>query len=93
MESNPLFSAITAFLIVLSLFFMIVGNMWTIETKTYSMSDPYEGYMADEYGNFEYNENDFYASSSDVPPVSKGKITGKAIDTYGTTDVNTQIWS
>ena len=93
MESNPLYSAITAFLLVLSLFFMIVGNMWTIETKTYSMSDPYEGYMADEYGNFEYNENDFYASSLDVPPVSEGKITGKAIDTYGTTDVNTQIWS
>jgi len=92
-ESNPLYSAITAFLIVLSLFFMIVGNMWTIETKTYSMSDPYEGYMADEYGNFEYNENDFYASSLDVPPISKGKITGKAIDTYGTNNVNTQIWS
>ena len=53
MDNNPLYSALTATLIVLSLFFIIIGNFWTIEGQSYSMSDPYEDYLADEYGNFE----------------------------------------
>lgn len=92
MDNNPLYSALTATLIVLSLFFIIIGNFWTIEGQSYSMSDPYEDYLADEYGNFEYDQAEFYASTSDIPPNSEGKITGKVIDTYGIGEINSQIW-
>ena len=92
MDNNPLYSALSATLIVLSLFFMIIGNLWTMEAKYYAMSDPYEDYLADDFGNFEYDQTEFYASTNDIPPTSEGKITGKIIDTYGTGEINSQVW-
>jgi len=92
MENNPLYSSILAILIVFSLFFIIIGNLWTIDAKSYSMSDPNEDYLANEFGNFEYNQDEFYATSLDIPPISEGKITGKIIDTYGINQINSQIW-
>ncbi len=93
MDNNPIYSALLATLIVFSLFFIIIGNIWAIESKTYSMSNPYEGYLQDDFGNFEYNENEFYATPQDEPPLSLGKITGKMVETYGTQEINSQIWT
>jgi len=93
MDNNPIYSALLAILIVFSLFFIIIGNLWTIEAKSYSMSDPYEGYLQDDFGNFEYNENEFYATPQDEPPISLGKITGKMVETYATQEINYQIWN
>ena len=92
MDNNPIYSAVTAAFIVLILFFMIIGNLWTIEGKSYSMSNPYEGHLTDENGNFVYDQDEFYATPSDLPPDSEGKIIGKVIDTYGINEINSQIW-
>ena len=92
MDNNPIYASAVSMLAVFLLFFIIIGNLWTIQGEYYSMSDPYEGYLADDYGNFEFSQAEFYATTLDVPPISEGKIDGKIIDTYGTTQVNTQTW-
>ena len=49
MENNPLYASVVSILLVSSLFFIIIGNLWTIEAKYYSMSNPYEGYVDNQY--------------------------------------------
>ena len=74
MENNPIYAFGVAILAVLLLFFIIIGNLWTIESRHYSMSNPHEGYLADENGNFEFTQTEFYTTQNPVPPDSKNKI-------------------
>lgn len=49
MENNPLYASVVSILLVFLLFFIIIGNLWTIEAKYYSMSNPHEGYLDKQY--------------------------------------------
>ncbi|MDP7007305.1 MAG: hypothetical protein QGG57_03850, partial [Candidatus Poseidoniia archaeon] len=49
MENNPLYASVVSILLVFLLFFIIIGNLWTIEAKYYSMSNPHEGYLDNQY--------------------------------------------
>ena len=92
MENNPLYAFCVAICAVLLLFFIIIGNLWTIESRHYSMSNPHEGYLADENGNFEFTQTEFYTTQNPVPPDSKNIIDWKIVSTYGTRQINTQTW-
>jgi hypothetical protein len=94
-DNNPIYASAVAILAVFLLFFIIIGNLWTIQGEYYSMSNPYDGYLADDgifHGDYEFSQAEFYATPLDVPPISEGKIDGKIIDTYGTIQINTQTW-
>ena len=56
MDNNPIYASAVSILAVFLLFFIIIGNLWTIQGEYYAMSNPYDGYLADDYGNFEFSQ-------------------------------------